>query len=72
MELGGTRENRKKHFFQLWIFLGNSRYLAEARRGINSEEMKNNFLVQNTWNIGFETWVPRSLTMQLMPQLFLR
>ena len=47
MELGGTRENRKRYFSQLWFFLGNSRYLAEARRGINSEEMKNIFLVQN-------------------------
>ena len=53
-------------------FFGILCYLAEARRGINSDGIKNIFLVQNTWNIGFETWVPRSLTMQLMLQLFLR
>ena len=72
MELGGARKNRKNHVFHLWDFSGISRDLAEAREAIIARKLKNIFLVQNTWNIGFETRVPRSLTMQLMPQLFLR
>ena len=53
-------------------FSGFFRDLAEAREAIIPRKWKNIFLVQKTWNIGVETWVPRSLTMQLMPQLFLR
>ena len=71
MELGGARKKRKITFFT-YGFSGISRDLAEAREAIIPRKWKNIFLVQNTWNIGFKTLVPRSLTMQLMPQLFLR
>ena len=72
MELGGARKNRKKSLFSPMGFFGNFSRSRGSQRGNYSEELKNIFLVQKTRNIWVESGVPRSLTMQLMLQLFLR
>ena len=72
MELGGARKNRKNTFFT-YGFFGNFSRSRGSQRGNYSEEMKNYFPgAKKTRNIWDEDGVPRSVTMQLMPQLFLR
>ena len=71
MELGGTREIEKISFFTYGIF---REFLAISRKPERQlfRGNKKYFPVQKTRNIWVEGGVPRSLTMQLMPQLFLR
>ena len=47
MELGGARKNRKKSLFSPMDFFGNLSRSRRSQRGNYSEELKNNFLVQN-------------------------
>jgi len=71
MELSGARENRKKSLFSPMGFFGNFPRSRGSQKGNYSEEIKK-YPGAKTRNIWVEGGVPRSLTMQLMPQLFLR